>query len=82
MLKFVFNLHKPLSELEQKKNRRYSYAEIAEISGLTRQGIRRLLKEPSDRIDVHTIGRLLHFFESEGMPLTINDLFVPVSPES
>lgn len=75
MSKFIFNLHKPLARLEQLKNRRYSFAEIAAASGLTRQGVRRLLKEPSDRIDVDTINHLLDFFAAEGMPITINDLF-------
>lgn len=75
MTKILFNLHEPISRLEQKKNRRYSYAEIADISGLTRQGARRLLKERSDRVDLSTLARLLTFFAAEGMPITIGDLF-------
>lgn len=75
MAKLLFNLHKPLSRLEQIKNRRYSFSEIADASGLTRQGVRRLLKEPSDRIDVDTLSKLLDFFATEGMPITVNDLF-------
>lgn len=75
MAKLLFNLHKPLSRLEQIKNRRYSFSEIADASGLTRQGVRRLLKEPSDRVDVDTLGKLLDFFAAEGMPITVNDLF-------
>lgn len=79
MLKF--NLHKPLYQLEQ-KNGRYSYAKIAEISGLTRQGVRRLLKEPSDTISVRTIGKLLDFFASEGMPITVDQLFTVEEPDA
>lgn len=75
MTKLLFNLHKPLSQLEQMKNRRYSFNEIALATGLTRQGVRRLLKEPSDRIDVNTIAKLLSFFATEGMPITVSDLF-------
>lgn len=73
MLKF--NLHKPLSQLEQKKNRRYSYAEIADACDLTRQGVRRLLKEESNTLSVLTLDKLLRFFASEGMPITIDQLF-------
>ena len=73
MLKF--NLHKPLSQLEQKKDCRYSYAQVAEISGLTRQGVRRLLKENSDTLRVSTLSALLDFFASEGMPITVDKLF-------
>lgn len=74
MLKF--NLHKPLSQLEQKKNRRYNYAEIADVCGLTRQGVRRLLKEGSDTLRVSTLSALVEFFDKQGMPITVNDLFV------
>ncbi len=72
MLKF--SLHEPLSKLES-KNGRYSYARIAEISGISRQGVRRILTEETRQIDVSTLDKLLNFFSAEGMPVTINDLF-------
>jgi hypothetical protein len=75
MENLIFNLHTPLSKLESEKQRRYSYAEIAEIAGLTRQGVRRLLKEPTKQIDVETLNRLIVFFEHEGMPISVSDLF-------
>ena len=75
MNKVTFNLHAPLSNLEQLKNRRYSYAEVADISSLTRQGVRRLLKEPSETVSVVTLAKLLDFFAAEGMPITIDQLF-------
>jgi len=75
MNKVTFNLHAPLSNLEQLKNRRYSYAEVADISSLTRQGVRRLLKEPSETVSVVTLAKLLDFFSAEGMPITIDQLF-------
>ena len=75
MNKVTFNLHAPLSNLEQLKNRRYSYAEVADISTLTRQGVRRLLKEPSETVSVVTLAKLLDFFSAEGMPITVDQLF-------
>ena len=75
MNKVTFNLHAPLSNLEQLKNRRYSYAEVADISSLTRQGVRRLLKEPSETVSVVTLAKLLDFFSAEGMPITVDQLF-------
>lgn len=72
MLKF--NLHKPLSELES-RNGRYSYAQISDISGISRQGVRRLLIDGTTQIDVATLDKLLTFFDREGMPITVNDLF-------
>ncbi len=75
MNKVTFNLHAPLSNLEQLKNRRYSYAEVADISSLTRQGVRRLLKEPPETVSVVTLAKLLDFFSAEGMPITVDQLF-------
>lgn len=71
----VFNLHRPLSELEQRRKQRYSYADIADKSGMTRQGVRRLLKEETLVIRVDTLSALLDFFAAEGMPITVSDLF-------
>ena len=70
-----FNLHKPLGELES-RNGRYSYARISEISGISRQGVRRLLTDETRQIDITTLDRLLSFFAREGMPVAIGDLFV------
>jgi hypothetical protein len=76
MLKF--NLHAPLSKLEE-KNGRYSYARISDKSGISRQGVRRLLVEGTQQIDVDTLSKLLAFFAAEGMPITVGDLFTVTS---
>lgn len=81
MENLIFNLHTPLSKLESEKQRRYSYAEIADIAGLTRQGVRRLLKEPTKQIDVETINRLIAFFAHEGVLITVADLFTTTGLE-
>lgn len=70
-----FDLITPLSELQKKNHRIYSNTDIAEIADLTRQGVRRLLTEDSKQIELGTLGKLLDFFASEGMPVTLNDLF-------
>lgn len=72
MLKF--NLHTPLSKLEE-KNGRYSYAKISEKSSISRQGVRRLLIEGTRQIDIDTLSKLLAFFKSEGMEIGVADLF-------
>lgn len=74
-IKLKFNLHGPLSRLESQKGR-YSYARISEISDISRQGVRRLLTEETQQLDVTTLSKLLTFFATEGMPITVNDLFV------
>ena len=65
----------PLSELQKKNHRHYTYADIASISGLTRQGVRRLLTQETKQIDLDTMQKLVDFFHKEGMPVTLNDLF-------
>ena len=79
MIEVRFNLHAPLARLEAHQDRRYSYAEIAAASGISRQGVRRLLKEPTLQIDVGTLSKLLTFFASQGMPITVSDLFTVTS---
>lgn len=75
MVTVEFNLITPLSELQKNNHRVYTYADIANVSGLTRQGVRRLLTQGTKQIDVDTLGKLISFFENEGMPVTLNDLF-------
>ena len=48
---------------------------VADACGLTRQGVRRLLKEESSTLSVSTLEKLLAFFATEGMSITVNDLF-------
>lgn len=64
-----------LQDLESKTKRRYKYTEIALISGLSRQTVTKLFTGKAQAIDLDTIGKLLDFFASEGMPITLNDLF-------
>lgn len=64
----------PLSELQKKNHRIYTYADIAEKSGLTRQGVRRLATGDTRQVSLDTLGGLLCFFDAEGMPITVNDL--------
>lgn len=73
-----FDLITPLSELQKKNHRHYTYADISQMSGLTRQGVRRLLTQETRQIDVDTISKLHNFFESQGMPLATGDLFAKV----
>lgn len=75
------NLLSALHRLEERRARRYTYNDIATIADMQRQTVRHLLKSPPKRIDTDTLGKLLDFFASEGMPVTINDLFTVTGPD-
>jgi hypothetical protein len=85
MNKVQFNIFDALGKLQTLKNRRYNAAQITEIINgmhgekvITRQTIARLLRKGDTVISAvsdSTIGYLLDFFEQEGMPIAINNLF-------
>lgn len=77
MHKVTFEIRQRLAELEAKNDKRYGFAEIAAGTGdrLSRQHVRRLLEKTPTRPDVETLGALLDFFEDQGMPITVADLF-------
>ncbi len=77
MNKVKINLHAPLGRLEQLKNCRYSPGDISIASNarISRQAIHKILNTQVQSVSVETIGALLDFFASEGMPITIDHLF-------
>ena len=74
MINVTFNLHKPLGDLEFRKGR-LGYKKIADKTGISPQGVRRLLTESTRQIDIETIAKLLTWLRDEGLPVTIDDLF-------
>lgn len=81
MYKVSYNVAKLLSDLESSKradgNPRFhiSDAAFAETVGISRGQAIKILSDKTRRIDFSTIEALLAFFESEGLPVTISDLF-------
>jgi hypothetical protein len=70
-----FNVIAPLSKLERTKRRRYTYSDIAEIGNLSRQTVRNVIVSSPAQVNMETLSGILRFFEREGMPLDIADLF-------
>jgi hypothetical protein len=60
-----------VNRLEKRNGRRYSESEIAAATGLHRHTIAAVMKGKQDK----TLSKLLAFFASEGMPITVADLF-------
>ena len=80
MHQVTFNLLRPIGRLEAQRNRRYEYAEIAHLSGLSRQTVRNIMRKSPKQIDVDTLSRLLTFFAAEGMAIGVGDMFDVISP--
>jgi hypothetical protein len=71
MHKSQLNIYNVLNRLEGQNKRRYSDAEVAKASGLHRHTVRIMRNGKPEP----TLDKLLNFFEAEGMPITIADLF-------
>lgn len=70
--------HAQLSKLQEKNHKRYSWTELGDAIGISRQAARSLfLSESTDDgfIKYGTLAALLDFFAAEGMPVEIGDLF-------
>jgi len=78
MKKVTYNVAWLLRQLSAKNDKGYEKTLVADLSGISRTTITNITNEPSKqskRTDLETVGKLLSFFESEGMPITIADLF-------
>ena len=84
MDKVTITIFKHIIRLQEKSGKRLSDSEYAKTIGITRQAFASLMKGETMRIETDTIGKLTAFFRSQGMPITIADLFVvdeqPPSP--
>lgn len=75
MINVELNIKMLLKKLELQTGRDYLIQDVARLSGINRFTVSNLLDGKQDGITLKTIGRLLFFFESEGMPIAISDLF-------
>ena len=71
-----FNLFTLKRGLETRKQRKYTWLEISDKSGLSTKTLQRMEKGQYKRIDFSSIAALLNFFENEDMPIGVEDLFV------
>lgn len=71
-----FNLYNLRKALEVRKQRDYETKEIAAKSGLHRNTIDRLTNNATTQVHLETLAALLAFFEDEGMPIEMGQLFV------
>lgn len=70
------NLFALKKDLEKKVGHDMYWTDIAALSGISRQTWDRMYGGKADRIEFGTLGKLLTFFRSQGLDITIADLFV------
>lgn len=66
-------------KLQEKRHRVYSWQDVGTALGMSRQAAQSLfMGEPTENgfVKYSTLAGLLDFFAAEGMPITVNDLFV------
>lgn len=85
MYKLSYNVDKLLDRLEQLKRTadpRYhlSDAAFAEAVGISRSQAIKILRNKARRVDFETIESLLKFFNANGLPITVADLFTVDTP--
>lgn len=69
------NLFALTKQLELKLGRDLDWSDVARKSGISRQNWSNMRNDISAGIDFSTIAKLLDFFRSEGLPVTVADLF-------
>lgn len=77
MTKLTFNIYPMLTELELSQKKRFSPGAISiAVKGrVSRQTVHSLLHKQIKNVNIETLEALLDFFASEGMPITVGDLF-------
>lgn len=75
------NLFNLLNEAERINKKKYSWSAIGKKIGRSRQSTEHLFMGDQDDdsyIKYGTLGKLIDFFASEGLPVTINKLFIVI----
>lgn len=77
MQKVKLNLYTPLGKLDKIKNHRHTPGDISIASGgrVSRQAIHKILSGKVKGVAFDTLAAILDFFASQGMPITVADLF-------
>jgi len=70
------DLFTPINQLELKTRKRFTYAEIARETGLSRQTVWKLLnRQEQQRVDVETIAGLITWFRRNGIQASPDTFF-------
>jgi DNA-binding Xre family transcriptional regulator len=76
----VFNLFDLKQRLQLLLKREISLSQIARESSLHRNTIERIFHNKTDRIDLETIGKLMLYFQKQGLDVQPGDFFLVEYP--
>jgi hypothetical protein len=74
-IKVTHNLFELKRRLEIHKRRRYTWTDISSATGIHRNTLNNYASNKSRGVDLDVVGKLLDFFASEGLLVTVADLF-------
>lgn len=75
MYTVTFKLFDLVNELERLNQKRYSWEAIAKSANVSRGTLYNMQANATKGVSLETIARLLAFFEAEGMPIRLEELF-------
>lgn len=76
MRKVKYNLFSLKRKLEIQSDRVYTWKEISRATGIHTNTLQNLAGNKTARIDLDILGKLMDYFEQQGVPIQPNDLFV------
>lgn len=82
MSKIIYNFVKLKAKLELHTGKQYTWAYIAEHAGVSQNTMSSWVNNRTARADLTGLAKLLDFFASEGMPITIDQLFTVEEPDA
>ncbi len=75
-MKIKFNLFALKRRLELHNGKAYTWESMAKGIGIHRNTMLNIANNKTERLDLGTVASMLKYFDSEGMPIKINDLFM------
>lgn len=76
MRKVTYNLFSLKRKLEMQTGRAYTWKEISAATRIHTNTLQNLSNNKTARIDLGIMGKLMDYFESEGLPVEPADIFV------
>ena len=70
-----YNLFALKNRLESKTGRPYPWTQVSDRSGIHINTIKNLVGNKTRRADLDNLAKLIEFFNAEGVPVTLSDLF-------
>lgn len=77
-----FTVFALVKDYEKRIGRNVSLGEMARLIDIDARTLSAAMSGDMQRVDLAVMSKLLAFFESEGMPVSINDLFTITPKES